>query len=116
MSPKYLSAKSILLIFVPLFFLIQACISNVQINVIQPGLITLPKNIDTMAIINRFIPSSNYSETPHSSDGFNNNYANSAFGDPYSFNLCIAYFTLNEPKFKHSTSYKSDVNLEKHPG
>jgi len=108
MNTKYLSVKPILSIFIPLLILIQACVSNVQINVIQPGLITLPKNIDTMAIINRFIPSSNYSGTPHSTDGFNNNYANSVFGDPYSFNLaasdsCLGslfYIMGYSPRFK----------------
>ena len=111
MKPENLRIPLYVALF--LWFLL-ACTSSVKINVIQPGLLTLPKTIDTMAIINRFIPSSNYSDSLHNSVGFNNNYASSAFGDLYYFNLaafdsCLGslfYILGYSPRFKEVLTRK----------
>jgi hypothetical protein len=105
-----------ILVFLPF---IQACISSTQLNVIQPGLLTLPPNIDTIAIINRFVPSQNYSGNfQDNGQGFNNNYGNSVFGDLSSFNLsasdsCLGslfYIMGYSPRFKEELIRKEMVH------
>jgi hypothetical protein len=59
------------------FQLLSGCMSTAKLQMIEPAAITFPKDIDTIAVINRFL-SSNYNTS-------NSSY-NYPFGDEHSFN------------------------------
>ena len=59
-------------------YMLSGCMSTAKIQVIEPAAITLPKDIDTIAVANRFLTNNDYNTANYS--------INAAFGDEHSFN------------------------------
>jgi hypothetical protein len=78
MKYRYTSLLFSAVLIAVFLFMLSGCMSTAQIQVIEPAAITLPKNIDTIAVVNRFLSNNNYNTTNYS--------VNAAFGDEHSFN------------------------------
>jgi hypothetical protein len=63
-------------------YILSSCMSTAKIQIIEPAKISLPKDIDTVAIVNRFLTNNNYNTTNYS--------ISPVFGDEHTFNKQVS--------------------------